>query len=71
MLRSTALAISLIWLAGCQATTRYSCPPLVQYDDADRAALVVELVPTRDDGQIVRWLNDYIGLRDACRALED
>lgn len=48
-----------------------SCPQLVEYSKEDRTALQVELASVRPDGQIVRFLSDYTGLRDQVRACQN
>ncbi|WP_229315987.1 hypothetical protein [Gluconobacter wancherniae] len=43
------------------------CPTLVTYSAADQKALATE-IRARPQSQTIRWLGDYIGLRDQVRA---
>ncbi|UMM63080.1 hypothetical protein [Aristophania vespae] len=43
------------------------CPTLVPYSQADQQALTAELLQPGDRPQTVRWIGDYIGLRDQVR----
>ncbi len=54
-------------LTGC-ASARYApCPTLVTYTVADQMALADEM-KKYPRPQIIRWIGDYIGLRDQIRA---
>ncbi|KXV13926.1 hypothetical protein [Gluconobacter oxydans] len=59
-----ALALAL---TGCTSVRYVPCPTLVTYSKADQAALAAE-IKARPQTQTVRWIGDYIGLRDQVRA---
>lgn len=54
-------------LTSCNSVRYAPCPTLVSYSNADQKELASEI---RDDPQpqVVRWIGDYIGLRDQIRA---
>lgn len=66
----SALLLMII-LAGCTRVTTAPHPVIVHYTTSDRAALRAELRAHPDLTQVQRWLNDYIGLRDQVRALDE
>ncbi|MBS1063452.1 hypothetical protein [Gluconobacter wancherniae] len=54
-------------LTGCTSVRYVPCPTLVTYSAADQKALATE-IRARPQSQTIRWLGDYIGLRDQVRA---
>ncbi|QQX91356.1 hypothetical protein IGS75_01555 [Gluconobacter sphaericus] len=54
-------------LTGCTSVHYVPCPTLVTYSSADQAALATE-IKAHPQPQTVRWIGDYIGLRDQVRA---
>jgi len=54
-------------LTGCTSVRYVPCPTLVTYSKADQAALAAE-IRAHPGPQTVRWIGDYIGLRDQVRA---
>ena len=54
-------------LTGCTSVRYVPCPTLVTYSAADQKALATE-IRENPQPQTVRWLGDYIGLRDQVRA---
>lgn len=54
-------------LAGCSSVRYVPCPTIVPYTKVDQAALAAE-IKANPQPQIVRWIGDYIGLRDQARA---
>ncbi|UMM63149.1 hypothetical protein [Aristophania vespae] len=63
--------LTFILLAAC-STPRFRpiCPTLVEYSQTDQQALATELLQPAKHTQIVRWISDYIGLRDQVRACQ-
>ncbi|UMM63084.1 hypothetical protein [Aristophania vespae] len=43
------------------------CPTLVTYSKVDQQTLATELRQTPEHTQTIRWISDYIGLRDQVR----
>lgn len=66
MIRALILGLMAIALAGCATAPAASCPPLVSYSLSDQATLADEL--PNDGPQSARQIEDYIKLRQACRA---
>ncbi|MBS1079085.1 hypothetical protein [Gluconobacter kondonii] len=54
-------------LTGCTSVHYVPCPTLVTYSKADQTALATE-IKAHPQPQTVRWIEDYIGLRDQVRA---
>jgi len=54
-------------LTGCTSVRYVPCPTLVTYSKADQTALATE-IKAHPQPQTVRWIEDYIGLRDQVRA---
>ena len=54
-------------LTGCTSVHYVPCPTLVEYSKADQAVLATE-IKEHPQPQTVRWIGDYIGLRDQVRA---
>ncbi|MDF7675088.1 hypothetical protein PT277_05125 [Acetobacteraceae bacterium ESL0709] len=60
-----------VLLGGCTSPRpKTVCPTLVTYSKTDQQTLMTELMKTSDKPQLVRWLGDYIGLRDQVRACQ-
>lgn len=60
-----AAVLAAPFLAGCVAAP-VSCPPLRAYTAAEQQALAAEL--PKDGTQAQRWIEDYVDLREACKA---
>lgn len=60
------LVLSLA-LTGCTSVRYVPCPTIVTYSAADQKALATE-IRKNPQPQTVRWIGDYIGLRDQVRA---
>jgi len=54
-------------LTGCTSVRYVPCPTLVTYSAADQRALAGEIT-SNPQPQTIRWIGDYIGLRDQVRA---
>ena len=54
-------------LTGCTSVRYVPCPTLVTYSTADQQALSGEIT-AHPQPQTIRWIGDYIGLRDQVRA---
>ncbi len=67
-MRRVFLLLPLL-LASCSSVRYVPCPTLVTYSKADQAALAAEL-KTSPKPETVRWIGDYIGLRDQVRACQ-
>lgn len=54
-------------LTSCTSVQYVPCPTLISYSNTDQRELAGEI---RNDPhpQVVRWIGDYIGLRDQVRA---
>ncbi len=57
----------MLALTGCASVRYVPCPTLVTYAAADQKALATE-IRTNPQPETVRWIGDYIGLRDQVRA---
>lgn len=65
--------VAFLGLSACTPVQHVPCPSLVAYTKEDQAALAAEIkaiskLETVNWVEIVRWLGDYIGLRDQVRA---
>ncbi|GBR46605.1 hypothetical protein GRO01_26830 [Gluconobacter roseus NBRC 3990] len=54
-------------LTGCTSVRYVPCPTLVTYSTTDQQALASEIT-AHPQPQTIRWIGDYIGLRDQVRA---
>lgn len=54
-------------LTGCTSVRYVPCPTLVTYSTAEQQALAGEIT-AHPQPQTIRWIGDYIGLRDQVRA---
>lgn len=54
-------------LTSCTSIRYVACPTLVSYPDADQKELESEIRKSPQP-QLMRWIGDYIGLRDQVRA---
>lgn len=54
-------------LTSCTSVRYVPCPTIVSYSNADQKALASEIRESPHP-QLVRWIGDYIGLRDQVRA---
>lgn len=54
-------------LTSCTSVQYVPCPTLVSYSNADQKALASEIRKSPQP-QMMRWIGDYIGLRDQVRA---
>ena len=54
-------------LTGCTSVRYVPCPTLVTYSTAEQQALASE-ISAHPQPQTIRWIGDYIGLRDQVRA---
>lgn len=54
-------------LTGCTSVRYVPCPTLVTYSTIDQQALAGE-ISAHPQLQTIRWIGDYIGLRDQVRA---
>lgn len=54
-------------LTSCTSVRYVPCPTIVSYSNADQKELVREIQGDTQI-QVVRWIGDYIGLRDQVRA---
>lgn len=61
--------IGLLGLSACSSVQYVPCPTLVTYTKADQAALAAE-IKASPVPETVRWIGDYIGLRDQVRACQ-
>ena len=59
--------VALMGLTRCSPMHYVPCPTLVPYSTADQAALAAE-IQANPQPQTIRWIGDYIGLRDQVRA---
>ena len=59
--------VLMLALTGCTSVRYVPCPTLVTYSAADQKALATE-IRANPQPQTVRWIGDYIGLRDQVRA---
>jgi len=59
----------LLGLSACSSVQYVPCPTLVTYSKADQAALAAE-ISASPKPEAVRWIGDYIGLRDQVRACQ-
>lgn len=57
-------------LTSCTSVRPAPCPTLVSYSNDDQKELANE-IQNSPQPQILRWLEDYIGLRDQVRACCD
>ena len=62
-----AWGLLALTLTGCTSVRYVPCPTLVTYSAADQKALAGEIT-ARPQAQTIRWIGDYIGLRDQVRA---
>lgn len=62
----TLLALAL---TGCSSVHYAPCPTIVPYTKAEQAELASE-IRANPQPQTVRWIGDYIGLRDQVRACQ-
>lgn len=67
-MRRAALLLPLI-LASCSGIRYVPCPTFVTYSKADQEALTAE-IKANPNPETVRWIGDYIGLRDQVRACQ-
>ncbi|MBR0560020.1 hypothetical protein [Neokomagataea anthophila] len=58
---------ALLALSSCASVHYVPCPTLTTYSKVDQKALAAEL-RLHPAPQTVRWVGDYIGLRDQVRA---
>jgi len=58
---------ALLGLSACSSVQYVPCPTLVTYSKEDQAALAAE-IKASPKPETVRWIGDYIGLRDQVRA---
>jgi len=64
------LALSaLLGLSACTSVQYVPCPTLVTYSKEDQVALAAE-IKANPKPATVRWIGDYIGLRDQVRACQ-
>lgn len=63
-MRWVVLALAL---TGCTSVRYVPCPTLVTYSATDQQALAGE-ISAHPQPQTIRWIGDYIGLRDQVRA---
>ena len=56
-------------LSGCSSVQYVPCPTIVTYSKEAQAKLMAELL-AHEQPEVVRWVGDYIGLRDQVRACE-
>lgn len=56
-----------ITLTSCTSARYVPCPTLVSYSAADQKELASEIRKSPQT-QMMRWIGDYIGLRDQVRA---
>ncbi|GAB6854481.1 hypothetical protein [Asaia astilbis] len=61
--------VALLGLSSCSSVQYVPCPVLVTYSKADQAALAAE-IKANPNPETVRWIGDYIGLRDQVRACQ-
>lgn len=54
-------------LTSCTSVRYVPCPTIVSYSNADQKELVKEIQGDTQI-QVIRWIGDYIGLRDQVRA---
>ena len=54
-------------LTSCTSVRHVPCPTIVSYSNADQKELAREIQGDTQI-QVVRWIGDYIGLRDQVRA---
>ncbi len=57
----------VLTLTSCTSVRYVPCPSLISYSDADQKELARE-IQNSPHSQVVRWIEDYIGLRDQVRA---
>lgn len=67
-MRGIAL-LSLLGVSACSSVQYVPCPTLVTYTKTDQAALAAE-IKASPKPETVRWIGDYIGLRDQVRACQ-
>ncbi|GAB6854088.1 hypothetical protein [Asaia astilbis] len=61
--------VAILGLSACTSVQYVPCPTLVTYSKADQAALAAE-IKASPKRETVRWIGDYIGLRDQVRACQ-
>lgn len=61
--------VLMLAFTSCTSVRYVPCPTLVSYSKADQAALATE-IRANPQPQTVRWIGDYIGLRDQVRACQ-
>ena len=54
-------------LTSCTSAYYAPCPTIVSYSDADQKELARD-IQKNSQHQVVRWIGDYIGLREQIRA---
>lgn len=71
-MKKIPLWIGLGLLLGACSTSHLKpvCPTLVDYSPADQNALSAELLQPGERPQTIRWIGDYIGLRDQVRTCQ-
>jgi len=62
-------ATLVVALSACSSVQYVPCPTLVNYSKADQVALAAE-IKAAPKPETVRWIGDYIGLRDQVRACQ-
>lgn len=60
------IALGLV-LTSCTSVRYVPCPTLVAYSNTDQMELANE-INANPRPQVMRWIGDYIGLRDQVRA---
>ncbi len=72
--RQTALGIATLFLSACARVGSDGaprvCPPVVEYNPAERARVADEVAALPEGLVILDWLADYAVLREQVRACE-
>ncbi|QHI96139.1 hypothetical protein GT348_07740 [Aristophania vespae] len=70
-MKTYVIMLLLLVMGACSAPHLQTiCPILVDYSPTDQQALAKELLQLPDHSHIVRWLGDYIGLRDQVKSCQ-
>lgn len=64
-----ALSIFGELMAGCTSVKYVPCPTIPTYTKTDQEQLKAAIV-AHPDPQVLRWIGDYIGLRDQVRSCQ-
>lgn len=70
-LPAAALLIAMLWLSACAVASSdrlTTCPPVVDYSEADLAWAAGEVEALPEGAVLVRMLGDYAVLREQARA---